>query len=197
MAAGPLPEPTERVPDWLVRGFTADEFLQMRGLPPHTELIDGSLVFASPRMQWHSWVVELFSKELDRQAPEHLRATREMSVRIGERQMPEPDVIVIAAEAVDPQATHYLASDVLLAVEAVSPEFRERDRETKPQKYARAGIQHYWRIEQEGSRVVAYLYELDTVTACYAVWGIHHDRLKTSAPYPIDIDLTAVGRRGG
>jgi hypothetical protein len=51
----------EALPDWVIPppgGFTADDFLRMRGLPRHTELIDGSLVFASPRRKWHSRVID-------------------------------------------------------------------------------------------------------------------------------------------
>jgi hypothetical protein len=54
----------EPLPDWVFPppdGFTADDFLRMRGLPRHTELIDGSLVFVSPQRMWRSWVVNLLS----------------------------------------------------------------------------------------------------------------------------------------
>ncbi|MBA9006581.1 hypothetical protein HNR21_005463 [Actinomadura cellulosilytica] len=43
---------------------------------------------------------------------------------------------------------------------------------------------------------MVYVYELDPATECYALTGIHHDRLKVSVPYDIEIDLTRVGRRG-
>lgn len=45
-------------------------------------------------------------------------------------------------------------------------------------------------------RVVVYVYELDPATNRYVPVGIFHDRLKISVPFEIDIDLTAVGRRG-
>jgi hypothetical protein len=32
------------------------------------------------------------------------------------------------------------------------------------------------------------------MTASYVPTGIHHDRLKLSVPYTIDIDLTAIDR---
>lgn len=40
-----------------------------------------------------------------------------------------------------------------------------------------------------------YVFELEPATRTYAVTGIHHDRLKTDVPFPVDIDLTAVARR--
>lgn len=80
-------------------GFTAGDFLRLPGLPPHTELIDGSLVFLGPQEKWHSRVINLLVAELDRQAPGGLRADREMTVRLAKRQAPEPDVVVVTSEA--------------------------------------------------------------------------------------------------
>ncbi|MFC8528305.1 Uma2 family endonuclease [Nocardia sp. NPDC057227] len=189
------------LPDWVIPppgGFTVEDFVRLDGLPRHTELIDGSLIFVSPQEKWHSRVVSRFLRELDRQAPPQWRADREMTVKLGARQMPKPDVIVVSAEAYEREApsTHYFAADVVLAVQAVSPDSEERDRDTKPVKYARAGIPHYWRIERRGSDAVAYLYEIDPATDRYSPAGIFHDRLRSSVPFPIDIDLTEVGRRG-
>ncbi|WP_245649705.1 hypothetical protein [Nocardia shimofusensis] len=73
----------------------------------------------------------------------------------------------------------------------------ERDRETEPLKYANAGIPHFWRVERGADdRVVVYAYELDPATNRYVPVGIFHDRVRISAPFPIDIDLTALGCRG-
>ncbi|MCZ7413815.1 MULTISPECIES: Uma2 family endonuclease [unclassified Streptomyces] len=192
----------EPLPSWAIPppgGFTAEDLLRLPGLPPHTELIDGSLVFVSPQTRWHSRLIGRLWAELDRQAPEHLRAEREMTVKLGPRQAPEPDVIVVYAEAFDQEnpATYYVAEDVLLAVEAVSPESEERDRDTKPRKYAQAGIRHYWRFERAEGRTVAYLYELDPASRCYGLTGIHHEQLKTSVPFPFAMDLTSVNARLG
>ncbi|WP_067842028.1 Uma2 family endonuclease [Nocardia lijiangensis] len=192
----------EPLPDWVVPppgGYTVDAFLELRGLPKHTELIDGGLVFVSPQEKWHRQVLSLLRRELDLQAPPHLRADREMAVRLGKRQMPEPDVLVVTTEALERKqpSAYYFAEDLVLAVEAVSPDSQERDRDTKPLKYAKAGIPHYWRVERgEDDRVVVYAYEIDPVSERYVPIGIFHDRLKISVPFLIDIDLTAVGQRG-
>ncbi|MCP2291838.1 Uma2 family endonuclease [Nocardia amikacinitolerans] len=192
----------EPLPDWVVPppgGYTVDAFLELRGLPKHTELIDGALVFVSPQEKWHRQVLSLLRRELDLQAPAHLRADREMAVRLGKRQMPEPDVLVVTTEAFERKqpSSYYFAEDLVLAVEAVSPDSLERDRETKPLKYAKAGLPHYWRVERdEDDRAVVYAYDLDPVSERYVPIGIFHDRLKVSVPFPIDIDLTTIGQRG-
>ncbi|WP_433681233.1 Uma2 family endonuclease [Nocardia sp. CA-119907] len=191
----------EPFPDWLIPpagGFTVDDFLALRGLPKHTELIDGGLVFGSPQERWHSRAVSILWRDLDLQTPPDLYADREMAVKLGPRQMPEPDVLVVSMAAVrrgDP-STYYFAEDVALAVEAVSPDSEERDRETKPSKYAKAGIPNYWRVERRNDDAVVYVYELDPASRTYGLVGIFHDRLKINVPFPIDIDLTSIGRRG-
>jgi hypothetical protein len=64
MTAEPLPE-SPSVPDHPARsavslwpvppadGYTVDDLFTLPGLPPHTELIDGSLVFVSPQRDFH------------------------------------------------------------------------------------------------------------------------------------------------
>ncbi|MCP2317335.1 Endonuclease, Uma2 family (restriction endonuclease fold) [Nocardia amikacinitolerans] len=192
----------EPLPDWVIPprgGYTVEAFLNLRGLPKHTELIDAGLVFASPRTKWHSRVVSFLRRELDLQAPRQLRAEREMAVHLAKRQMPEPDVLVVTAEAFEREepSNYYFAADVILAVEVMSPGTEERDRETKPPKYARAGIPHHWRVERdENDSATVYAYEIRPATECYVPIGIFHDRLKVSVPFPIDIDLTTIGQRG-
>ncbi|TDT38318.1 putative restriction endonuclease [Streptomyces sp. BK208] len=77
----------------------------------------------------------------------------------------------------------------------VSEDSVDRDRETKPRKYAAAGITHYWRVEQNNGLPVVYVYELESTTKTYVPTGIFHNRLKLTVPFLIDIDLTAVNRR--
>lgn len=40
-----------------------------------------------------------------------------------------------------------------------------------------------------------YVFELDAATQAYGLTGIFHNRLKVTAPFPVDIDLTAIDRR--
>ncbi|RPK63769.1 hypothetical protein EES43_11075 [Streptomyces sp. ADI96-02] len=127
-------------------------------------------------------------------APPEVKIRREMTVVLDRRNGPEPDVSVVRAEAVTgPEITRYRAADVLLAVEVVSPDSEARDREAKPHKYAAAGIEHFWLVEMTGTdpHPVVRIYERDPVTKAYALTGIHHDRLKTAVPFPVDIDMSA------
>lgn len=200
MTAAPMPEMPE-VPKkrpWFVppaEGFTADDLDRIPELPHHTELIDGSLVFVSPQANFHMMMISLLESVLRRLAPSDLRVRREMTVTLGKRQRPEPDVLVVRGEsALDPEKTTYRPEDVVLVIEVVSPDSEVRDRERKPQLYAAAGIAHFWRVENTGGRPTVYVYELDPATKAYTLAGIHHDRLKFSVPFDIDIDLTEINQ---
>ncbi|MFC9604884.1 Uma2 family endonuclease [Streptomyces niveus] len=175
-------------------GYTVDDLLTLPGLPPHTELIDGSLVFVSPQRYFHSVVVDLLVTGLRRTVPPEQRVRRQMTVQLDERNGPEPDICVVRAEAIGPDRTRFDVADVCLAVEVVSPDSESRDRDTKPHKYARAGIQHFWLVEMAGANdhPVVQVYELSEIAQSYAVVGIFHERLKLSVPFDIDIDLADV-----
>ncbi|WP_371781557.1 Uma2 family endonuclease [Streptosporangium subroseum] len=186
----------EPLPGWVIpptEGYTAEDLDRLRGIPSHTQLIDGALVFVSPQTRFHSLTLSLMQSELHRAVPEDLRVRRQMTVTLGKRQRPEPDLMVIRADGdLDLNQTTYQPADVLLAVEVVSAKSEIRDRERKPVLYAEAGIVHFWRIEEKDGRPTVYVYELDPATKAYALMGIHHDRLKVSVPFYIDIDLTEI-----
>ncbi|MGW1072982.1 Uma2 family endonuclease [Streptomyces sp. NPDC002537] len=178
-------------------GYTVDDLLTLPDLPPHTELIDGSLVFVSPQRSFHSIVIDLLVDGLRRAAPPEFRVRREMTVVIDRRNGPEPDVMVVRALSVQSMVqTYYQARDVLLAVEVVSPDSEARDRDTKPHKYAAAGIPYFWRVEMasEDERPIVQTFELDRETRVYGPTGTHRDTLKLSDPFAINIDLTEIDR---
>ncbi|MEU2154034.1 Uma2 family endonuclease [Streptomyces sp. NPDC019396] len=181
-----------------VGGWAADDLDRLPNLPPHTELIDGSLVLVGPRTRFHSRAIHLLVSALTGQAPEHLEAIGEMTVKLDNRNRPEPDVLVVPVDAdTGSRQTWFKPEDVVLAVDVVSDDSVERDREVKPRKYARAGIPHFWRVEENDGLPVVFVYELDPATQSYGLTGIHHKQLKLDAPFPIDVDLTGVDRRGG
>ncbi|MFD6388963.1 Uma2 family endonuclease [Nocardia sp. NPDC055029] len=194
MTADPMPS-GERAPlSWPVpppRGYFAEDLDHLSELPPHTQLIDGSLVFVSPQMRFHLLVVTFLHVQLMRQAPEGFDSIREMTVTLGSRQRPEPDVMVVDSVGVTGlDQTTFRPEDVVLAIEVVSPDSLERDRHRKPQLYAEAGIPYFWRVENVDGRAVVYAYELDPATQKYTTVGIHHDRLKVALPFDLDLDLT-------
>lgn len=186
------------VPDWMFPpegGFEAADLDRLPELPSHTELIDGSLVLRSPQASFHSLVLDVLEVDMRRTLPAHLRVRREMTVTLGLRQRPEPDLIVIKASGeTDPGQTTYAPDDVLLAAEVVSPESKVRDRKRKPVLYAEAGIKHFWLVENEQSKPVLHTYLLDPVKGSYDRTGIHQGIVKLNLPYPIEIDFSEIDR---
>ncbi|MEV4109464.1 Uma2 family endonuclease [Nonomuraea sp. NPDC049695] len=184
------------LPDWVFpppQGFVAEDLDHLPDSPAHTELIDGSLVFVSPQASFHALMVDLLVGALRQATPKDFRVRRDMSVILGPRQRPEPDVMVIKAEAVrDGDETSYEARDVVLVIEVVCPASEVRDRHRKPQLYAKAAIQHLWRIEKNAGKPVVYVYELDPAANTYVTTGIHRDALKVSVPFELAIDLTEI-----
>jgi Uma2 family endonuclease len=172
-------------------GYTADDLDRIPDLPPHTELIDGSLVLVSPQKRFHMRMLRLLEMQMVMQVPEEIAVEREMTTVLGERQRPEPDLLLVRAEASqDEDGTSVDSADVLLAVEVVSPESEVRDRERKPQIYAQAGIPHFWLVDRDDQGPVVYVYELEPVHKSYASSGVYRERLKLNVPCPLDIDLT-------
>ncbi|MGF1431891.1 Uma2 family endonuclease [Kitasatospora sp. LaBMicrA B282] len=189
----------EPFPDWLrppVSGWTAEDLDRLPGLPPHTELLDGSLIFASRRTRFHFRTLRSLENGLLAVIPPGWDVWREFSVVLGERNRPEPDLAVAPlAAGISHKDTWIKAEDVLLVVEVVSEESQERDREVKPRKYAAAGIRYFWRVESNDGSPVVYTYERDPATNSYVPTGIFHDRLTVEHPFPLDVALTTRSTR--
>ncbi len=114
-----------------------------------------------------------------------------MAVRLDYDYQREPDVLIVTVEGYDNEEreTWYGPEEVLLAVEVVSPESRKRDRVEKPVEYAEAGIPHFWRVERDGLGGVFHVFELEETTHTYVPTGIHHERLRLTVPFAIDIPI--------
>ncbi|GLF94637.1 Uma2 family endonuclease [Streptomyces yaizuensis] len=177
-------------------GWRADDLDGLAGLPPRTELIDGSLVRTGPQTLFHTRTIHYLMRLLMEQAPEEWEAVSRMTVTLDERNRLEPDVSVVAVAAfTGPRQTGFAPADVLLAVEVVSDDSAARDRGIKPLKYARAGIPHFWRVESDGELPVVHAFALDPGTYAYGPAVSHRRRLTVDRPFPLDIDLTAVHPR--
>ncbi|MFI6505571.1 Uma2 family endonuclease [Nonomuraea typhae] len=184
------------LPDWVrppPEGFQAADLDRLPELPHRAELIDGSLVFPAFQSCFHSVTLSLLQAGLQATVPPGFRVRRDMSVILNRAQRPKPDLSVVAAAACVSRAeTFYHAADVSLVTEVVSPDSAIRDRERKPQLYAQAAIPHFWLVENDSGRPVVHVFTLRPAERAYDLTGIHHDRLKLTVPFEIDIDLTEI-----
>ncbi|MEV8479100.1 Uma2 family endonuclease [Streptomyces sp. NPDC051173] len=184
------------LPDWMrpprPEGWFAEDLDHLPDAPRHTELIDGTLVFRlTPQRWWHSHLVTTLTTALEARAPYGFEVALEMTIRLDERNRPEPDILVTTTPYA-PDRTCFTPDEVQLVVEAVSPESAHRDRTVKLRKYAEAGIPHYWCVEDEAGAPVVHVYELDGPTGAYAPAGIFRGTLKRPVPFDIELDLDAL-----
>jgi Uma2 family endonuclease len=184
------------LPDWMrpprPEGWLAEDLDNLPEAPNNTELIDGTLVFRMfPQRHWHSRVIHALHSTLSSQVPEAIDINSKMTVRLDERNRPEPDVIA-STKSIPSDATWYDAKDIVLAVEVVSPESEHRDRAVKPHKYAEAGIRSFWRVEDVDAVTTIHVYELDDMTRTYVPTGIFRDTFKVDLPFPIELDVKSL-----
>ena len=181
-------------PPW---GWTADDLDLLpvdgpNGEPEffrRVELIDGVLTFGASQNRFHERVIRGLTNSLNAQAPDRSIATMRMDVELGPRMRLCPDVLLIDAAADDDDRTFFTPDEVRLLVEVTSPESEPRDRKFKPPRYAKAGIAHFWRVEENDGGPVVHVHELDPATKAYVITGIHHGKLSVPVPFQIDIDL--------
>ncbi|GEM31049.1 hypothetical protein NN3_20560 [Nocardia neocaledoniensis NBRC 108232] len=122
------------------------------------ELAEGVLAVSPRPTSIHQRVIIRLATQLNSQLPAELEALGEVEVVIEETPPPTvriPDVCVVPA--LDDAVVRWDATDVLLAVEILSPGTRRTDRITKFAEYAEAGIEHYWLVDIEApASITAY-----------------------------------------
>ena len=130
----------------LARVLTADEW---DALPDTSglELIDGVVHVMAGATLGHEKVKTRLHNLLEKLLPTGLLVGTEIEVRLSAATRRSPDVTVMLATGVDLRTSLLRPSQVVLAVEVVSPGSETTDRRYKPVDYAVAGIAHFWRIE--------------------------------------------------
>ncbi len=110
------------------------------------EVLDGALVMTPPPGTSHQRVVgELFVLLRQAARPLGLQTfVAPVAWRIGPGQVPEPDLLVAAPEAVTERA---IVAPPLLVVEVLSPTGRDRDLSEKRRIYAEGGAAWYWLVD--------------------------------------------------
>ena len=105
-----------------------------------------------------------------------------------------PDVVVVAAEAVDGATVRIPSEAVVAVVEVVSPSTVSMDRAIKPAMYAEAAIPVYWRVELQDAPkiVVCALSRGRYVARTTLAAGI---RGRITRPFAVELDPADMVRR--
>lgn len=132
--------------------WTEEEYLRL-GSNWMVEFCDGTLEFLPMPTYFHQRIVRFLHALLnvfveEKGLGEVLFAP--LPVRLWPQKYREPDLIYLSTARI-PRDPHSQPDGADLVAEVVSPgeENRERDLVTKPDEYARAGIQEYWIVDPE------------------------------------------------
>ncbi len=169
---------------------------QVKGLdlPFDWELVDGVIVARGQTKFWHNDVRDGLLEALKAQRVQPLKVTAEQCVLVDEYNTPKPDIIVFDPTGLDYFELECIPLDKLsLIVEVVSPGSRQDDRVRKPALFAAHKVPCYWRVELDRDQKLAvHEYWLNADTLAYfpaPMHPVHHDKLVTRLPFPIEIDL--------
>lgn len=109
------------------------------------ELMDGEIVEMAPIGSAHAAVVDTLGTLLRELAPAAILRVQGPLV-LGERSMPQPDLILMRPRADRYYNSHPVAADALLVVE-VSDTTLRYDMDVKRSLYARAGVAELWIVD--------------------------------------------------
>lgn len=170
-------------------GITIEEYEAMdEDTCRDIEIVDGRVVrMPSPTLE-HQTIKHNLRAVLKVAAPKEYKVTDDFDVKL--RDIParirKPDVAVYLRERTAKGMLH--PSEVLLAVEIMSPGTISTDRYTKPGEYAEANIPFYWRLEQRAD-LELHAYKLIPGRQTYQLIGVHTGRYVAAEPFEFDIDI--------
>jgi Uma2 family endonuclease len=164
--------------------FFLEDVLNLPDDAPRVELRDGVMIVVPSPTIGHQNIGNLLWAWFRQHAPQEFLAVTAVGVAVGLKDSLEPDVLLVDATVA--KTNHYvMPTDVVIAVEVVSPGTKRRDRLEKPAEYAAAGVMHFWRIEQDPVHVFAY----DLVDGRYELVADSDTELVLSAPFEIRLPI--------
>lgn len=171
--------------------YTVDEFAALpEDTSAHYELQDGVVIMSPKPAKEHMFVSFELAGHIDPQLPRDLCAFGgvDVDLQLATPVVRAPDLL-IARTSVFEQRGLATASDLLLAVEVISPSSVRTDTVTKPVDYADAGIPHYWVIDPNPPVTVT-VYHL--VDSAYEESQRAEGQIAVSEPCALTIDLDAL-----
>jgi Uma2 family endonuclease len=172
--------------------FTIDDIFALPEDGMRHELLDGSIIVTPPPTAPHQVAAARLVRMLVDAAPDDSEALENIGVTTLNG-MFIPDVAVVPFAVVDSQPKLVRASDVLLAIEIMSPSSRTMDRLVKPACYAEAGLPNYWRVEFDGADAPVVIVHERKGSGCVEVCrvGVGEAR-EVDQPYPVRIEPAAL-----
>lgn len=197
MTALPLPPRAESlltVADYLARGEDPDDV--------RFELQEGILVMTGSPLPRHQRCILRLGGRLEAQLPDHLDVFPDVDVDLqlvpanGPGTVRRPDLAVVTRagfERREREGGILRASELVLAIEVLSPGSVRVDRVLKKSEYADARVPHYWIVDlgDNGDRPELTVHHLAEPFG-YMDPGPVVGTFTTTEPFPVTIDLDAL-----
>jgi Uma2 family endonuclease len=142
------------------RRFTVEEYLRMgeSGIfapDERVELIEGEIIQMTPIGPPHAGTVAHLLALLARGAGERAVLWPQNPLHLGDRSMPQPDLVLLKARSTFYTDAHPTEDDVLLLIEVADSSIGY-DRLRKLQLYARFGVPEYWIVSLKEGCIEVY-----------------------------------------
>ncbi|MBL8927219.1 MAG: Uma2 family endonuclease [Pseudonocardia sp.] len=166
------------------------------------ELVEGNIVMSPRPLGFHQRCLYMLLHQVDSQLPGDLIGLTEVDVDLALVPPTKPgfvripDLVVVPRGAMDRQRRAgglFHASEVVLAVEVISPGSRRLDSIVKRDEYADAGIPHYWVVDlgEPGDRIMLTAHH-QAGEFGYADPGPVVGTFTATEPFPVRVDLDAL-----
>ena len=163
----------------------------------HYELQEGVLVVSPRAVRKHQQALARLAGLIDAQLPRGWECVIDFEVVVRTEHpviLRAPDLVVVAVGGPEKRVT---ATEVLLAVEIISPGTRNVDTHLKSFEYAESGIPHYWLIDLDPPAPSITVFGLGAPGDGYEESQTATGELVVREPFPLRIDIDAlVARRG-
>ena len=155
----PAPVPSDALPDEPIYRLSVEQYhaIARAGILDEdapVELLEGWLVQKMTKYPLLRAAARRTRRALERLVPEEWSVETQDPITTVDSE-PEPDIMVVRAEAADRQDRHPGPEDVALLIEVADTSLR-RDRGTRKRLYARARIPIYWIVNLVQRRVEVY-----------------------------------------
>ncbi|MGH3544418.1 MAG: Uma2 family endonuclease [Mycobacteriales bacterium] len=154
------------------------------------EITNGSLLVTPPPAIGHGVASSRLARALDRQAPQHLEVLATgLGVQL-RRSLYIPDIVVVHAAATTRDAKVFDVSDVVLAVEVLSPSNAGTDLVLKRHDYAADGITWYWIVDPNAKTLTV----LENSKGSYVERTVVKpgQQWTTDQPFPLSLDTATL-----
>lgn len=139
--------------------MTAAEFFELPETNNIIELINGDLIVSPPPILDHQRLVFKFGKLIESLMPDGEVFIAPVAVYLDEDNVPEPDVVWVAANSRCIVTVKCLEGPPDLIVEVLSPGTERRDRKDKFELYQKYGVREYWMADSQGQYIEVYRHE--------------------------------------